>query len=135
MTTKILSQALPGLRDRTEGPILRRDIGLEMIRAGWATVYEASFGAVFGDQGMEAVYKEAEKKAKAEGKGMWAGQGGIGILQPSGTVRALWLKFFGSGKAAAKTNASALESPRQYKTRMAKLDAEAEAKAKAATKR
>ena len=49
----------------------RRDVGLQMIRAGLATVYEAKSGAEFGK--VEAKYREAEKWAKMKKKGMWGG--------------------------------------------------------------
>ncbi len=50
----------------------RRDVGLQMIRAGLATVYEAKSGAEFGK--LEAKYRKAEKWAKAKRKGMWGGK-------------------------------------------------------------
>ncbi|RMD39223.1 hypothetical protein DV735_g5907, partial [Chaetothyriales sp. CBS 134920] len=49
----------------------RRDVGLDMLGAGLATVYEAKTGAVFGP-GLEPKYREAEAWAKARRKGMWA---------------------------------------------------------------
>jgi endonuclease YncB( thermonuclease family) len=52
--------------------ILRRDIGLQMLRAGWATVYEANTGAEFGE-GLEEKYRKAEWWAQMKRKGMWAG--------------------------------------------------------------
>ena len=51
----------------------RRDVGLQMIRAGLATVYEAKSGAEFGE-GLEAKYRKAEWWAKTRRKGMWAGK-------------------------------------------------------------
>ena len=42
-----------------------------MLKAGLATVYEASEGAEFG--GLEVKYRQAEEKAKKKRKGMWAG--------------------------------------------------------------
>ena len=50
----------------------RRDVGLEMIKAGLATVYEAKSGAEFGK--VEAKYRKAEKWAKTKRKGMWGGK-------------------------------------------------------------
>ncbi|KAK2733894.1 putative endonuclease lcl3 [Onygenales sp. PD_40] len=75
---------------------LRRDVGLQMLRAGLATVYEAKSGAEFGGKRMEGVYREAERGARKRGRGMWAVEkrGGKGVL----------------------------ESPREYKTRMAGLE-------------
>jgi endonuclease YncB( thermonuclease family) len=52
---------------------LRRDIGLQMLRAGMATVYEAKSGVEFGP-GLEKKYRNAEWWAKTKRKGMWAGK-------------------------------------------------------------
>lgn len=52
--------------------LLRRDIGLQMLRAGFATVYEAKTGAEFGE-GLEPKYRKAEQRAKLKRKGMWSG--------------------------------------------------------------
>lgn len=52
--------------------LLRRDVGLQMLRAGLATVYEAKTGAEFGE-GLEVKYRRAEWWAKTKRKGMWAG--------------------------------------------------------------
>jgi len=49
--------------------LLRRDVGLEMLRRGLATVYEAKSGAEFGM--LESKYKSAERWAKMRQKGMW----------------------------------------------------------------
>ncbi|KAL2436720.1 putative endonuclease lcl3 [Exophiala dermatitidis] len=51
--------------------LLRRDVGLQMLRAGLATVYEAKTGAEFG-KGLEKKYRKAEWWAKTKRKGMWA---------------------------------------------------------------
>jgi endonuclease YncB( thermonuclease family) len=77
---------------------LKRDVSLEMLRRGLATVYEAKFGAEFGD--MEAQYREAEAKAKSAGIGLWK-------------ERSIWQKMLGK-------EVEQRESPREYKTRMAK---------------
>ena len=53
--------------------LLRQDIGLQMLRAGLATVYEAKSGAEFGE-GLEEKYRNAEWWAKMKRKGMWAGK-------------------------------------------------------------
>jgi endonuclease YncB( thermonuclease family) len=45
-------------------------VGLEMIKAGLATVYEAKTGAEFGK--LEAKYREAEQRAQVKKIGMWA---------------------------------------------------------------
>lgn len=80
----------------------RTDVGLQMLKRGLATVYEAKFGSEFGDQ--EEVYREAEAKAKSHGTGMWKEPGII-------------------GKLLGKKN-KPLESPREYKTRMHQEEAE-----------
>lgn len=49
----------------------RRDVGLQMIRAGLATIYEAKSGTEFG--GLEAKYRKAEDEAKLKKRGMWRG--------------------------------------------------------------
>ncbi|KAI1814085.1 hypothetical protein GGS20DRAFT_550132 [Poronia punctata] len=51
---------------------LRRDVGLEMLKAGLATTYEAKSGAEFG--GLEQKYKAAEATAKAKKLGIWSGK-------------------------------------------------------------
>ena len=91
-------------------PFLRRDVGLEMLKAGWATVYEAKQGAEFG--GKEAEYRAAEREAKMAGRGMWGGMGEM----PSWWAR--WVLGRKTGKAEV------LESPRDYKTRMKALEME-----------
>lgn len=83
--------------------VWRTDVGLEMIRKGLATVYEAKFGSEFG--GMEEVYREAEKEAKRRGVGMWQKPGFIG-------------KLIGRKESS--------ESPREYKTRMAAQEVKSE---------
>lgn len=110
---------IPGFtRDKTTGPLFRRDIGLEMIRAGWATVYEAKYGAEFGQPGMETVYREAERKAKLEGRGMW--QALYGGVDASRTWD--WLFSWLPWRPKRQKKIVELESPRAFKTRMAKLD-------------
>ncbi|KAI2640588.1 SNase-domain-containing protein [Hypomontagnella submonticulosa] len=52
--------------------LIRRDVGLEMLKRGLATTYEAKSGAEFG--GLEEKYKAAERKAKAKKRGMWSGR-------------------------------------------------------------
>lgn len=51
--------------------IFRRDVGLQMLREGMATVYEANTGAEFGK--FEDKYRKAEWWAKTKRKGLWAG--------------------------------------------------------------
>ncbi|KAK5632932.1 hypothetical protein RRF57_008646 [Xylaria bambusicola] len=52
--------------------LFRRDVGLEMLKSGFATTYEAKTGAEFG--GLEEKYKVAEAKAKAKKLGIWSGK-------------------------------------------------------------
>lgn len=70
--------------------LFRKDVGKEMLKAGFATVYEAKSGAEFGD--FEQSYRDEEEVAKRRKVGMWRG----------------------SGKG--------FESPREYKTRTARLN-------------
>jgi len=51
--------------------LLRRDVGLQMLKAGLAGVYEAKSGAEFGGEGTEEAYRAAEQWAKKKGRGMW----------------------------------------------------------------
>lgn len=50
--------------------LLRRDVGLQMLKRGLATVYEAKSGAEFGD--LEDKYRRVEWWAKQRKKGIWA---------------------------------------------------------------
>ncbi|KAI1357515.1 SNase-domain-containing protein [Xylaria arbuscula] len=52
--------------------LLRKDVGLEMLKSGLATTYEAKTGAEFG--GLEDKYKAAEAEAKTKKLGMWGGK-------------------------------------------------------------
>ena len=54
--------------------LLRRDVGLQMLRKGLATVYEAKSGAEFG--AVEKKYRSVEEWAKRKRKGIWAGKRG-----------------------------------------------------------
>jgi len=49
--------------------LLRRDVGLQMLKKGLATVYEAKSGAEFGD--LEDKYRRAEGWARIRKKGIW----------------------------------------------------------------
>ncbi|KAK5990490.1 putative endonuclease LCL3 [Cladobotryum mycophilum] len=51
--------------------LIRRNVGLEMVKQGLATTYEAKTGAEFG--GLKEVYERAEAKAKGKRIGMWSG--------------------------------------------------------------
>lgn len=81
-----------------------KDLGLEMIKSGWAEVYKSK-GAEYG--GREDQYLEAEKQAKSQHHGMWHGS----------NAHSLWGKFFTVSKEEKEVK---LESPRDYKRRMAK---------------
>ena len=52
--------------------LLRRDVGLQMLKQGLATVYEAKVGAEFGS--LEEKYRKAEWWAKVRKRGIWAGK-------------------------------------------------------------
>jgi|TARA_R110002003_G_scaffold589_3_gene20575 endonuclease YncB( thermonuclease family) len=80
--------------------LFRQDVGLEMLKAGLATVYEAKSGAEFGTS--EEKYRAAEEKAKAQRVGMWA--------------KPTLLQRLGGGSTKAP------ESPREYKARHAAAD-------------
>lgn len=77
-----------------------KDIGLEMLKMGLATVYEAKSGAEFG--AYEQQYRSAEEKAKQRKVGMWSTPT---LLQRLGG-----------------TSAKTLETPREYKSRHAAAD-------------
>ncbi|GAB7363841.1 hypothetical protein MBLNU230_g4406t1 [Neophaeotheca triangularis] len=83
----------------------KSDVGLNMLRSGLATVYEAKFGSEFG--GQEENYKAAEERAKQKGVGMWQAPGLVDKML---------------GRNGSKKQH---ESPREYKTRMAKQDQKA----------
>jgi len=51
--------------------LIRKDVGMEMLKAGMATVYEAKMGAEYGD--FEGAYRRAEEVAKKKKRGMWSG--------------------------------------------------------------
>ena len=50
--------------------LIRRNVGLQMVKQGLATTYEAKTGAEYG--GLKEVYEKAVAKAKRKKKGMWA---------------------------------------------------------------
>ncbi|KIE03392.1 nuclease domain containing protein, partial [Metarhizium majus ARSEF 297] len=54
--------------------LIRRNVGLELVKRGLATTYEAKSGGEYG--GLKAVYERAEAKAKRKRKGMWSGKAG-----------------------------------------------------------
>lgn len=73
----------------------KRDVGLEMLKNGLATVYEAKTGSEFGTS--EQIYRDAQKKAEAQKVGMWTKPNLLGRLR---------------GETAKKA-----ETPREYKQR------------------
>lgn len=87
--------------------IFRSDVGYEMLKKGWATVYEAKTGSEFG--GKEEQYRAAEARAKQKKVGMWQEPGMFG-------------KLLGKKETT--------ESPREYKTRTAAHDKTARQKDK-----
>ncbi|KAJ3497060.1 hypothetical protein NLG97_g2194 [Lecanicillium saksenae] len=52
--------------------LMRRNVGLELVKRGLATTYEAKSGAEFG--GLQSVYEKAEATAKRKKLGMWSGK-------------------------------------------------------------
>lgn len=75
----------------------KRDIGLEMLKNGLATVYEAKTGSEFGT--FEQKYRDAQKKAEEQKVGMWTKPNLLGRLRGETAKRA--------------------ETPREYKQRHA----------------
>ncbi|KAI9653260.1 MAG: putative endonuclease lcl3 [Alyxoria varia] len=103
---------------------LQRDIGLEMIQAGLATVYEAKFGAEFGDKRREGTFRDAEEQAKRARRGMW--QGGHRGQSGSSSTSSISVSFLRSllerlGFVKQKKQQKP-ETPREYKTRMAQQE-------------
>jgi endonuclease YncB( thermonuclease family) len=80
----------------------KTDVGLEMIKNGMATVYEAKFGSEFGNK--EEKYRKAMAKAQRKQIGMW-----------KHTKPSLIGKLMGQKDEK-------IESPREYKTRISLLD-------------
>ena len=101
---------------------LQRDIGLEMIQVGLATVYEAKFGAEFGDKRREGTFRAAEESAKRAGKGMWkGGRGGKNDgSSASSTGASLFRSLLERLGLARQKKPQMPETPREYKTRMKK---------------
>ncbi|KAK5655427.1 hypothetical protein OQA88_5698 [Cercophora sp. LCS_1] len=76
---------------------IKKDVSLQLLKRGLATIYEGKTGAEFGGAKTEKAYREAEATAKRKKIGMWS----IG-----GT------SFFGLGKKEV------FESPKAYKDRI-----------------
>jgi endonuclease YncB( thermonuclease family) len=84
---------------RRKWMLFRSDVGLEMLKRGLATVYEAKFGSEFG--GKEEKYRKAEERAKRRAVGMWNKPGLVGSLLGRREV---------------------VETPREFKTRTAEME-------------
>ena len=80
--------------------LFKKDVGLEMLKKGLGTVYEAKTGAEFGN--VEEKYRAAEEKAREQKVGMW-------------TKPTLAQRLVGATTKAP-------ESPREYKARHAAAD-------------
>lgn len=76
---------------------LRKDVSMELLKRGLATVYEGKTGGEFGGPLMEDAYRAAELMAKKKKRGMWS-------VERAG--------IFGFGKREA------LETPMAYKERI-----------------
>lgn len=83
--------------------VWKKDVGLEMLKNGMATVYEAKFGSEFGNK--EEIYRRAQEKAQSKGVGMWQGKKEPGVIG----------KLMGRKKEK-------FETPRQYKDRMNEME-------------
>ena len=109
-------------------PRIWKDVGAEVVKAGWATVYEGKFGAMFGGKSREEVLKNLEDNAKDKQLGIWRGErripGPKSNRGPSdGVLRKIW-RLFSSNKQAEMS----FESPREFKARMKSQDGEEKAK-------
>jgi len=118
-------------RSGLHGPVWHVNVGLEMVRRGWATVYEGKIGVEWGSKGMEGVYREAEKRAKAERLGIWVDlKGSDGVLGLKKAASGGWSsvlmpwRWFVAEKEVKKRKESVVETPREYKLRMKAGDAE-----------
>jgi len=115
------------------GPVWHVNVGLEMVRKGWATVYEGKIGVEFGGVGMEKVYREAERVAKEERLGIWQDLKESKLEKVEKVLgRRVWdvllpwrwgakekeKKKVGATPTATATTKGVVETPRQYKLRM-----------------
>ena len=94
----------------------RRDVGYEMLKRGLATLYEAKNEqySEFGNSKDE--YEKAQQRAKERKAGIWGGKEHKGAWEQVAT-------FVGfAGKQVE------LETPREYKRRMAKEETEGKAR-------
>lgn len=87
----------------------RTDVGLEMLKLGLATTYEAKSGAEFGGEPMEEKYRAASAEAQRKKLGLWGALGGKSI------------GWFGLG-GTTKPSKRPFETPREFKARMKDAD-------------
>ena len=110
-----------GLKEEGWKNFWRRDVGLEMIRRGAATVYEGKIGAEFGGPRREKLYRDAEKAAKAQSRGMWKSTSKAGshvsAINEHGLISRVLILL---GLKSKNVKSTSFESPREYKQRMAK---------------
>lgn len=124
------------------------DVGLEMVRRGLATAYDAKSGAEFGGPVMEARYRAEEAEARRKGLGLWGGEkksaaskkgaashGSGGGGDGGGGAWGRFWAWFGLGGGKTDALDTPFETPRQYKDRMRELEKAAEKTAKGATKK
>lgn len=94
-----------------------RDLGLEMVRNGWAGMYEAKSGSCFGSESEEKRLKHAEEEARQKGRGMWQGMKSSASTEG---LHGIWSRIRSFFRTQPK--GQGFESPRDYKTRMRKLE-------------
>lgn len=92
---------------------MMRDVGLEMLRAGCATVYEAKFGVEFG--GKEKEYRAAQMTAQRKKVGMWKERQGEG---GQGRANAVTRAMESMGFLPKRKRVESYESPMEFKKRM-----------------
>lgn len=72
--------------------LIRRNVGLEMVKKGLATTYEGKTTAEFG--GLKEVYEKATAKAKKKRIGMWSGK--ASEYESPGEYKRKWSGFDGA---------------------------------------
>lgn len=118
-------------------PFLKTDVGLEMLKRGLATTYEAKTGAEFGSPAIEDGYRAAEAEAKAKNLGLWSAlkkqgksKGWFGLRTTAAAPAkktAATTTSTTTGRKTTKKNEEnkgipAFETPGQFKARMRALD-------------
>lgn len=103
---------------RRLGGLLRADVGLEMIRLGLATAYEAKTGSEFGGPVMEAKYRAAEAAAKEQRLGLWSALGKKNGKRGGTGGGGGWFGLGGGGGGKKSASKEPFETPREYKDRM-----------------